>query len=286
LGYNGQLREEFRGYVRRILPNTPLSIECEDATFLIRRKRFNKSWEKVTLKSVLEEILRGTGITLETKYLPSITFHGFYLRNVNGAMALQKLKDDFGLTIYFSSFKKLFVGLSYDTPDATVVKYEIGVNTIDNDLERQDSADVQMRVKAIAILPDNSRLETEVGDGAKPDRKDSRRKPPKSPNGGLSNGDFSAEGGGEVRTVHFYNVRTFADLEKLALEELRKFKATSFKGGFTTFLKPFIAVGNVVKLYDPHYPQRGDGDYLVDKVTTTFGTNGGRRKVELGLKVG
>jgi hypothetical protein len=291
LGYDGILKEEFRGYVRTIKLTTPLSIECEDATYLLRKKHFNQSWKKVTLKEVLNYIVKGTGIEIATSKLPSITFHGFYLRNVNGAKALQELKDKYGLTIYFTQFKTLFVGLSYDTEDETRVRYEVGTNVIEHDLVLQDSQDVSMKVKVIGILPDGSRLETEVGDGAEPDKYDKKRKKKagvKRATTEIDNADFSATGKDsdtETRTAFFYNIRTVAELQKLGLEELRKYKRTGFKGGLTTFLRPFCTVGNIAFVNDPFYPERGDGDYLIDKITTTFNTSGARRKVEIGLKV-
>jgi len=39
-----------------------------------------------------------------------------------------------------------------------------------------------------------------------------------------------------------------------------------------------------VNITDENYPERA-GSYFVPKVTTTFGTSGARREVELGSKV-
>ena len=137
-----------------------------------------------------------------------------------------------------------------------------------------------MKVKAIGILPNNERIEIEVGDGATADAKDkSRKKTDRAAQFVATESDV------ETRTVHFYNVRTKKEIETLALEELRKFKKTGLKGGFNTFLIPFSKVGNVAKIIDEVYPERGDGNYLIDKVITTLDENGGRRSIELGLRV-
>ena len=278
LGYNGDLKEEFRGYVKRINPTTPLSIECEDATFLLRKTHVNKSWQSVTLKQVLTEVLKDTGVSL-AKEPPLITFSQFYLRDVSPAQALQEFIEKYGLTIYFTSFKKLFVGLAFDSEDRTTVKYDIGTNVIENDLQLVDADDVQLRVKCVGIKPDGTKITAEIGDGADPDEGLSKRKKANQTVIKPTKSD-----GAEVRTLYFYNVHSKSELLEIARAELRKRKFTGYKGGLTTFLLPFVQVGNVARLTDRFYPERGDGDYLIEKVTTTFGTSGARRKVELGLK--
>ena len=253
LGYNGDLQEEFYGYISRIKPSTPLEIECIDGTWTLRRKNLKASFKKTTLKSLLNFILEGTGISLKGD-VPGVNFTEFYFKNVTAATALQKLKDDYGLTIYLKNFNELHVGLSSYT-DGTVVKYGISENVIDNDLEWVNEDDTRIKVKAVHIRPNNTKVEKAVGD--------------------LD---------GETRTLFFYDLDDPKQLETLALQELRKYKYTGYKGGFNTFLLPLVQVRNVVRIRDIHFDERG-GDYLVDKVTTTFGTEGARRKIELGIKV-
>jgi hypothetical protein len=253
LGYNGDLKEEFRGFVSKIRPTTPLEIECTDATWTLRRKNLKASFKNRTLKQLLEFILEGTGITLKGD-VPGVNFTHFYFKNTSAASALQKLKDDYGLTIYLKNFNELHVGLSSAT-DGVIVKYGISENVIDNNLEWVNEDDTRIKVKAIHIRPNNTKIEKEFGDGD-----------------------------GEVRTLFFYDVNDGAQLEALAKEELKKYKYSGYKGGLTTFLLPGVQVGNVARLRDIHFDERA-GDYLVDKVTTTFGTEGARRKIELGLKV-
>jgi len=253
LGYDGELVEEFHGYVRKIRPNTPLEIECEDATFLLKRKNLQKAWRSATLRDILDYVLADTGITLHGEP-PGVNFTHFYLKNVSAAKSLQKLKDEYGLTMYFKSFKKLFVGISSDD-DGTAVKYRFGENVIDNDLEWTDEKDVRLKVKAVHVRPDNTQVTKEVGD---PD--------------------------GEQRTIFLYDLDKPSDLERRALEELKKYTFSGYKGSFNGFLRPVVRVGNVAKITDPNFTERA-GDYLVEKVTVSFGDGGGRRKVTPGLKV-
>jgi hypothetical protein len=252
-GYDGELNEEFHGFVRKIRPTTPLEIECEDATWLLKRKNLQASFKATTLKKMLEFILKDTGITLEAEP-PVINFTHFYFRNVSAAKALQKLKDEYGLTMYFKSFKKLFVGISSDD-DGTVVKYRFGVNVIDHDLTWENEKDVRLRIKAVNVKPDNTQVEAPVGDED-----------------------------GELRTLFFYDLESKAELETRAKEEMRKYRYSGYRGSLTAFLRPVCRVGNVVQIQDPDFPER-DGKYLVEKLTVTYGEGGGRRKVIPGLKV-
>lgn len=252
LGYDGGLKEEFRGYVSRIKPGTPLEIECVDSVWLLRRKNCKGSFKATTLKSLLEFILKGTGVELEGE-VPGIEFKTYYLKNVTAASAIQELKERYGLTLYMAG-KTLRVGLTSFT-DKVVVKYGLGENVIDNDLEWVNEDDTRIKVKAVHIKNDNTKVEKEYGDED-----------------------------GELRTVYFYDLDKGADLEKMALAEAERYKFNGYKGGLTAFLLPFAQVGKVARVSDRQFGER-TGDYLIDKVTTTYGVNGARRKIELGIKV-
>lgn len=253
LGYDGNNRVEFQGYVRRVNPGTPVTVECEDSIWLLRRKNLLKSWKGTTLKEVLEYILQGTFIKLVGN-TPSITFSTFYLKNVSPASALQKLKDDYGLTMYFRALGELFVGIASES-DGTTVKYEFGRNVIDNDLKWINNDDTRIKIKAVHIKADNTRIEKEYGDAD-----------------------------GELRTLYFYNLPSSASLETVAKEELQKVKRDGYEGSINTFLLPVADPGNVVRVTDPQFADRA-GDYLAEKIKVTWGRSGARRVITLGLKV-
>ena len=253
LGYNGDLTQEFEGYVRNIQTGTPLSIECEDGVFVLKRKNLKKAFRSVNLKELLNFILTDTGITLANEP-PSIQFEKFYFRDVSAASALEELKKTYGLTITTVSLSKLYVGL-YSPVDNTVVKYTFGENVIDHDLEFVKEEDVRLEIKAIHIKRDNTKVEKTVG-----------------------------EKGGEKRTLYFYNLPKGSDLETVAKEEIKKYRYNGIKGGLTAFLIPKVHAGNIVDLTDPIYTER-HGRYLVKKVEISYGMSGARRKVSIGLKL-
>lgn len=252
-GYDGDLRTEFVGYVRRIKPTVPLEIECEDAGYLLRRKNLQAAFRGVTLAQLLETILLGTGISI-VNTVPEINFRTFAFRNVNAAQALEKLRKQYGLTMYFTGPESMIVGLASET-DGTKVKYTIGRNVIEHNLEWESEEDVQLKIKAVAVSQDNTFTEERVGD---PD--------------------------GDLRTIYLYNLSPGANLRERAEQELVKYKYSGYRGSLTGFLRPSCEVGNTVQLKDELFENR-DGDYLVEATKLTLNDRGGRRKVTLGLKL-
>ena len=61
--------------------------------------------------------------------------------------------------------------------------------------------------------------------------------------------------------------------------------ASSTTGTLTAFLQPYCAPGWIVSLTDDRFPEH-NGQYLVESTRVTFGTQGARRYVGLGPKLG
>ncbi len=252
LGYNGRLNEEFVGVVRRVNYTTPVTVDCEDTIYYLRKKTINKSWAETTLKDIINYILKDTGITL-TKTIPELNFTSFYLKNMNGAQALQKFMDEYGLIIYLKGNKELYVGLSDE--QLGEVKYKLGYNVVNHSIQYRTANDVRIKVKAVHIAKDNTRTEVEVGDED-----------------------------GELRTLFFYDVDKEENLNELAKRKLEELKLEGYDGNLTGFLVPVAKHSYLATVIDEDYADRS-GKYIIDAVTVTWGTSGGRRKVELGYKI-
>lgn len=254
LGYSGTFYQEFTGFIYRLNYKTPLEIECEGYEYLLRSPCETKTWTKTTMKEVLEYLISGTEIKLYEN-VPEVNFTKFIIpANMSKLEALQMVKEKYGLTVFFMN-ETLYAGLAY-TLDLGTVKYKLGWNTIkDGDLKYRNAEDVNLKIKAIWIKPDNTKLEAEVGD-------------PK----------------GSQRTLFFYNVSSKAELEKLAKEEIKKYKYSGYEGSITTFLFPFAQPGMKGMLDDPRYSERG-GTYYITSVKTKADRNGGRRTVQFTVKL-
>jgi hypothetical protein len=252
LGYNGNLRTEFEGYVSKIKSSERVEVECMDAVWLLRQKNCKHSFKDVHLKAIIEFIVSGTGVKMALS-VPDIFFDAFYLRNVNAAAALYELKQKYGLLIYLEEDATLFVGLAYPQSSDTII-YGMSENIAGHDLEFVQADNVKLKIKAILLLKNNTRKEAEYGD---PD--------------------------GELKTLYFHTLKSGENLETLAKAAAEKYKFNGYRGVLTGFLEPQVKRGQTARIRDARYPAH-NGDYLIDKVVTTFGTGGARRKVSLGIK--
>lgn len=254
-------KKEFVGYVTKIKPNTPVEIECEDVVYWLRKKSLNKMLINTSLKEVMEFITKEIKVQNEVINLslsgeiPDMKLDKFLLKDVNGAQALEKIKTDYGLSIYLDDNGKLFAGFQQTNNALQVVKYDFNKNMIAQNLEFQRAEDVKLKVKCVGFKKDNSKIEVEVGDSD-----------------------------GELKTYHYQNISSAEELKKIGENELKKFKVDGYKGSLTSFFMPFATRGMSVELTDKNYPKR-QGRYFIPKVEVEFGTNGGRRIVTLANKL-
>jgi hypothetical protein len=254
LGYDGNLKTEFRGFVKRLNYTVPLEIECEDWYWKLRSVNIKKSYAKTTVKELLNDVLTGTGASVHPNSI-DLGLKNTVINNKTGAWVLEKLKSDYGLTVYFDLDGKLYAGKAYEVKGNTV-KYKLRYNVItDDDLKFYKADDYKLKVEAKSYDRNGAKLEASVG-----------------------------ADGGEAKTLWFYNVADTAQLKTLAEQELKRYSFDGYRGKIETFLAPYAEPAMVAGLTDPLYNDRS-GNYYIESTEVTFGTNGARRKVELGIKV-
>lgn len=256
LGYYPKLETYFTGYISKINLDAPLTLHCENEMFLLKQNTITKSYKIVTLNQLLKDIIPPSikvSTPSPTKEFPSNgTLGGFRITNVTPLQVLEELKKTYGLESFFKN-GVLYCGLMYLPEFSKVWNITKERNVIDNSLEWQNEEDVKIKVKAISMKPDNTKIEIEVGDV-----------------------------GGEQRTAHYFNL-TESQLKDIATREVTKFKFTGYRGGFTTFGNSKISHGDIVNLRSKKITEQ-NGTYFVDGVETTFGQGGFRQSVELGRK--
>lgn len=257
LGYNGNNRKEFTGYIRRINTTQPLELELEDEMYLLRKTYFKKSFKKADVKEVLNYLIQGvadkTGLRLELyDRAPTLTVTNFVMDNANGVAVLQELKDKYGLASYLTEIdgkKILYCGLLYGLKKSRV-KYELQRNTVSIDnLKYQVGEEKTYQVKVVNHQPGGQVKELTFGDKT-----------------------------GEQRTSHFYGSHTDAELKQLAAAEMETFKTSGYKGSFDSFLIPAVEPGCIADITEKQYGR--SGTYYVSSVTTNF-SSGARRKIEI-----
>lgn len=247
LGYYPESAVVFMGYVSDIVPGSPFELKLEDHAYLFKQTSITKSYKSTTLKELLGDLCP---IDFEAI---DVDLGAFRVTRANFAQVIAELKKTYGLNCWVRD-GKLWAGLAYQPSLQSVHKIDMTTQVINDDLVYQRSDDVKIKVKAISIMPDNSKIEVEEGDPE-----------------------------GAQRTLNYYNLDE-ATLRATAKRELPKLKYTGYRGGFLTFGKPIIKHGDVIELTDAKTPER-DGSYLVDEVTITQGSGGFRQKVTLGGKV-
>jgi hypothetical protein len=255
LGYEGKYSgEEFAGYVKKISPKIPLEIHCEDSIWLLRRKNITKSWESTTLKEILQEVVKDTGVKLADN-IPSIKLEKWIIRNANGAQVLESIKKDLLMSVFINDEGKLYCGLQQLTNIGQSVVYDLNYNLVENNLEFKSKDDRKMKIKYTYIGKDNKRKSIEVGD---PD--------------------------GEQRTYHTSVISDENKLTEMALAELEKLKYDGFNGDVLSFLIPYATRGMKAIIKDKDHLNR-EGNYFIKKVVVGFGLRGARRTVTLSNKI-
>lgn len=248
LGYDYNEVLEFSGFVSRLSNNIPVEIECEDEMWQLKQTNVSKSWRSVTLPEMLQDILpQGT----QTNVL-NADLGAFRIDNqVSVAKVLQELRRSYG----FCSFYRdgvLVVGYPYSQVETLSYELQYENDLVsDRRLTWHEQDEVAIKVRAISMKPAGGKDIIELG-----------------------------EEGGEVHTLHFYNLST-AELRKSAQEEMKRINYPGYRGFFQTFGVPQIRHSDQVQLNSVLYPER-NGTYLVDSVNTSFGEQGYRRDIELG----
>ena len=248
LGYYPRSQRVFTGYVSAVVPDSPLILKLEDDAYLLKRNSITTSYESVSLRTLLTDL---SPLPFETI---DANLGSFRITRVNFAQVLEELNKVYGLESWVRS-GVLYVGLAYIAEPREEHLLKMQKNIIEDSLEWQNSEDASVKIKAISIQPNNTKLEYETGDAD-----------------------------GSTRTLHYYNLSE-SDLKAAAERDLPKYKFDGYRGSLTTFGEPYIKHGDAVRIEDIKFPER-EGLYLVDSVVYSQGANEGfRQVVSLGARI-
>lgn len=247
LGYDGDLRElDFRGFATRVGADVPVVIECRDALWKLLQQPFNKAYKDAHVPTMVKDLV-GDAFKAEAM---DATIGPVRIEKARKADAFKALKDEFGLVTYLKG-DTVFCGVLFDA-NARTVAYDIEFNVKSSDLKYRTADEVSLKVTAKSIQRNGEKpLSVEVGD---PD--------------------------GESRTLTYYGITSEAELKKLALADLEKFKYDGYEGGFAAFGIPFCQYGDKVQLSSSDHPER-NGQYLAEAVSISFGPEGFERNIKL-----
>jgi hypothetical protein len=247
LGYDGELKQEFSGYITSIATDAPIVLKCEDSMWKLKTVSVNKSFKNVKLADLLFAIMPP-----EYKVnAADIRLGNLVIENSTVSKVLQTLKDDYGIYSYFAGAELVSGQIYLDNTQS--VNYGFEKNIVSHDLKYVDENDKKIKITASATIA-GKKIKVSVGD---------------------SDGD-------ENKLV-YSGVSSEAELKKSAEIDLARLKKSGYEGNITSFGVPFVKHGYKANLQSNQYPER-DGLYFIEGVITEFGTNGFRRQIKIGGK--
>lgn len=255
LGYDGDLKTEFEGYIQDITTNdSTLKILCEDALF-----RFRVSVPDVELKpSSLKNIAQYLIDKIDPSFMLScdfdISYEKFVIHQATGYDVLKKLQEETKANIYFDTINKVLHVHAPYVEIGGVVKYSMQRNIEKSSLEYKRAIDKKVEVTVEST--------------------DSKGKV-KSITTGTTGGDKITLKVGPMSE---------ADMQKVASAALRKNSFDGYSGSFDGWLIPFVKPTYSAIIQDADYPYK-DGRYYVIGVKTNFSESGGVRTITPGIKL-
>lgn len=247
IGYFPDLKERFTGYVKEISPGFITKIELEDEAYLLKQETVTKSFKKVTVKELLEEI---SPLPFETI---DADLGQLRLTRVTPAQVLEKLKSTYKLRSWVQD-GTLKVGLLYsETASADPVKFRKEYNIIEDSLTWREPGEQKVKIKGVGIAPDNKKVE------------------------------YETPGEGDITLTRFYNVQSEKLLKEAVERDLETLDFSGYSGDFLTFGVP--EVEHSAKVEIENLKEGHKGEYFVKSLTISFGLDMGyRQRVELDRK--
>ena len=254
LGYDDDLVEEFRGYVREI-KNTDgsLLIDCEDSIFQFRKPVQNEvqkpSSSSKLAQSMIDQCVPGMNLSCDY----DIAYEKFVIHQANGFDVLKKLQEETKANIWIDSeTNTLHIHPPFKEKTGEV-KYSPQQNVQSVSLEYKRAQDRKFEVSVESVGADGK---------------------VKSIKRGIPGGETVAIKAGPMSE---------SDMEKIGDAELSKRMADRYEGSIDTWLIPRIKPGATARFEDSDYPAQ-KGGYYAPTIKTVLSEGGGVRTVTFGIK--
>ncbi|MCM1035533.1 MAG: hypothetical protein NC038_05495 [Paludibacter sp.] len=257
LGYNGDLKTEFKGYLKTIqTDDAKITLECEDALYCFRKELADKEHKNITVKTLLQKVAQEVDRNYSVVCDYEFSYDKFVIRNATAWDVLKKVQDETKANIYFKD-TTLHCHPQYSAiTNSQPVIYDFAMNIERSQLLYKRADERKYLVEVEGVGKDGKRIKTNIG-----------------------------KAGGEKRSVKVYGVTDIASLRKRAEEELALVVYTGFEGSFTGWLIPFCEPAYQVALRDSEYPHK-NGIYYVVATEVAFSSSGGERTITIGKKIG
>lgn len=266
LGYNGSLKTEFTGYVKNVVCDKHVAVECEGVSWLLRRTVPENVVDARDVQSAIVAIKK-TLPGLHVKCRDNVALTNVFSPGMSGLDVVNAINtySDGNIRCFMAERDVLWCGRFYSACEmgevfnsGGVVKYKLGYNALrDSELKVHNTEAAPAQVSYMR-RPINGVIET--GTTAKA-------------------GDTGAN---YVRMLN--HVAGGQGLKRLADERMTRFRYKGLEGRLTAFLQPYVQPGYSVSIIDSLNKDR-DGTYVAESVEVRFGVGGARRIIEVGPRV-
>ena len=255
LGYNDNLKEEFKGYLKAIKTDGgSLTLELEDDIYLFRKSVKDEEMKNASVKSILENICSQVGgFSVSCDY--DFSYDKFVINNATGYDVLKKIQDEASPNIYLKD-KVLHVHPQYAEIFGEA-RFDFSRNIERDGTDLKYKSEDERKLLVVVEGTDETGATVSVEKGTT---------------------------GGDKMTLKLPGVSSKSSLEQKAQSVLDQKVYTGYEGSFQSWLIPYVDAGYKVSITDPDYEIK-DGTYYVISVETTFSKDGGVRKITLGKKI-
>ena len=255
LGYNDDLKPEFKGYLKAIKTDGgSLTLELEDDIYLFRKSVKDEEMKDASVKNILANICSQVGgFSVSCDY--DFTYDKFVVNNATGYDVLKKIQDEASPNIYLKD-KVLHVHPQYAEIFGEA-RFDFSRNIERDGTDLKYKSEDERKLLVVVEGTDETGATVSVEKGST---------------------------GGDKMTLKLPGVSSRSSLEQKAQSVLEQKVYTGYEGSFQSWLVPYVDAGYKVAITDPDYEIK-NGTYYVISVETTFSKDGGVRKITLGKKI-
>lgn len=259
LGYNGELRTEFEGYLN-IIQNDADSyvLDCIDGLYHFKVRMVDVQLKQVTLPTLLRRVVQTANAAHKTSYTVACDYTGGYdkftVYHASGLDVLKKVQEEFKANIYFEG-NALHCHAPYSRmKDEKSIILDFAANVETADLKYVKKEDKKLEVEVVSHLPNGKHVKATYGD----------------------------MGGEKLSLVRDGISKN--QIQQIARDEYNIWKYDGYAGTLGLWLVPYVEPTHGVTIRDPEQPSR-TGNYYVIATEVTFDNNGGKRVVTVGRRL-
>lgn len=255
LGYDGNNRLEFEGYLKSISTDDGIiKLNCEDSLYLFRKRVNDAEHKNIKLSNLINTVISEIGINCSVECDYNVTYDKFVFYQATAYDVLKKVQEDLKANIFFTN-NTLHVHAPYKIiASSETVKIDFAVNNEKSSLKYVKAADKNIEIELTITKPDGKKLTKTAG------KSEGEKKQFASP------------------------TTNPAEMDSLAKEIYNSYVYDGYEGSITGWLIPYVEPTYKISLNDADYEHK-NGTYYVTGTKVSFSKEGGVREIKLGRRL-